>query len=211
MATSKIEQIIEEIEQYITEDCKQYPLSKSKIIVDRDRMEELVRQLQMKMPDEIKRYRKILENRNAILDDAQSKADAMLENANANVQKLVSDHEIVQMATADAEAIIADAQHRAQQIVKAAQREADELKQGSLAYVGESLENLQMLIGNAMSSVDSKMKGLMDSMQNYYTIIEDNKNEIAALGSEGNQPVEDDMPLEPTLDEELQFADLSYE
>lgn len=211
MATSKIEQIIEEIEQYITEDCKPYPLSKSKIIVDRNRMDELVRQLHMKMPDEIKRYRKILENRNAILDDAQNKADAMLENANANVQKLVSDHEIVQMATADAEAIVAEAQHRAQQIVRAAQKEAQELKEGSLAYVGESLENLQILLGNAMTSVDSKMKGIMDTMQNYYTIIEENKNEIEALGKENMQSEEEEMPLEPTLDEELQFADLSYE
>lgn len=208
--TSKIEQVIEEIEQYIIEECKPYPLSKSKIIVDRDRMEALISELQMKMPDEIKRYQKVLKNRNAILEDAEVKANAMLEDANANVQKLISDHEIVQMATADANAIIADAQQRAQQIVRAAQQEAEELKGSSLAYVEESLDNLQLLIGNTMSTVDSKMKGIMDSLQNYYAIIEENKNEIAAM-SQSAFMVEEEILPEPLLDDELQFADLSYE
>lgn len=203
---SKIEQIIEEMDQYIVEECKPYPLSKSKIIVDRDRMEFLISELQLKMPGEIKRFQKFLENRNAILEDAQNKADAMLEDANANVQKLISDHEIVQMATAQANAIIADAQQRAEQIVKAAQQEAEELKAGSLSYVGESLDNLQILIGNTINTVDSKMKGFMDSLQNYYTIIEENKTEIAALNKSTEEPI-----YEPVMDEELHYADLSYE
>lgn len=209
--TSKIEQIIEELEQYIVEECKPYPLSKSKIIVDRDHIESLISELQMKMPGEIKRFQKVLENRNAILEDAQNKADEMLKNANDNVQKLVSDHEIVQQAMNDADAIIAEAQQRADHILKAAQLEADELKGGTLAYVEESLDNLQLLIGNTMSTVDSKVKVFMESLQNYYTIVEENKNEIAAMDiheEEAEEPLPDQIVGD---DMGLQFADLSYE
>lgn len=208
--TSKIEQVIEEIEQYIIEECKPYPLSKTKIIVDREKMEALISELQMKMPDEIKRYQKVLKNRNAILEDAQSKADAMLEDANQNVKKLISDHEIVQMATEDANAIVEDAQKRARQILEVAENEAAELKSGSLAYVGESLDNLQLLIGNTMNTVDSKMRGVMESLHNYYTIIEENKMEIAAISAGEEQP-EEEVFREPVLEDEMQFADLSYE
>ena len=54
--SSRIEQIIEEIEEYI-DSCKFQPLSTTKIIVNKDQMDELLRELRMKTPDEIKRTR----------------------------------------------------------------------------------------------------------------------------------------------------------
>ena len=48
--SSRIEQIIEEIEEYI-DSCKFQPLSTSKIIVNKDQMDELLRELRMKTPD----------------------------------------------------------------------------------------------------------------------------------------------------------------
>ena len=53
---SRIEQIIDEIEQFV-ESCKYYPLSQTKIVVNKEEIEELLRELRMKTPDEIKRYR----------------------------------------------------------------------------------------------------------------------------------------------------------
>ena len=55
--TSRIEQIISEIEEYI-DGCKFQPLSNSKIIVNKEELEELLTELRMKTPDEIKRYQK---------------------------------------------------------------------------------------------------------------------------------------------------------
>ena len=60
--SSRIEQIIEEIEEYI-DSCKFQPLSTTKIIVNKDQMDELLRELRMKTPDEIKRYQKIIANK----------------------------------------------------------------------------------------------------------------------------------------------------
>lgn len=192
--TSNIEQIIEDLEHYITEECKPYPLSKSKIVVDGDHIGTLLSELRMKMPGEIKKFQKILQNKDAILEDAQNKADAILEDANASFRKRINDHEIVQAATADANAIIAQAQQRADQIIRAAKQEAEGLKESSLAYVDESLNNLQLLIGNAMTTIDGKMKGVLESMQKYYAIIAENKNEIAAMNQE-------EEPLSQQLDD----------
>ena len=52
--TSRIEQIISEIEEYI-DGCKFQPLSNSKIIVNKEELEELLTELRLKTPDEIKR------------------------------------------------------------------------------------------------------------------------------------------------------------
>ena len=91
----RIEQIIEEIEEYI-DSCKFQPLSTTKIIVNKDQIDELLRELRMKTPDEIKRYQKIIANKDAILADAQQKAESMIEEAHAQTSELVSEHEIMQ-------------------------------------------------------------------------------------------------------------------
>ena len=107
--SSRIEQIIEEIEEYIDRDCKFQPLSTTKIIVNKEHLDELLRELRMKTPDEIKRYQKIIANRDAILADAKAKADAMIEEAQVQTTELVSEHEIMQQADdllANAESII---------------------------------------------------------------------------------------------------------
>ena len=91
--SSRIEQIIDEIDEFI-ESCKFQPLSATKIIVNKEEIEELLRELRLKTPDEIKRYQKIISNKDAILEDAQSKADGIIADAQAKAQELVTQHEI---------------------------------------------------------------------------------------------------------------------
>ena len=66
-------------------------------------MEEYLRELRLKTPDEIKRYQKIISNKDAILEDAQAKADALIADAQTKAQELVTQHEIMQKAYAQAE------------------------------------------------------------------------------------------------------------
>ena len=103
--SSRIEQIIEEIEEYI-DSCKFQPLSTTKIIVNKDQMDELLREFRLKTPDEIKRYQKIIANKDAILADARAKAESMLEEAQIHTNELVSEHEIMQQAYAQANDIV---------------------------------------------------------------------------------------------------------
>ena len=88
---SRIEQIIEEIEEYI-DGCKPQTFSSSKIIVNREEMEELLNELRIKTPEEIKRYQKIISNKEAILADAQQKAEAIIAQANGRAGQRASDH-----------------------------------------------------------------------------------------------------------------------
>ena len=67
--SSRIEQLIDEIEDYI-ESCKPKFMASTEINVNKDEIDELLRELRMKTPDEIKRYQKIISNKEAILNDA---------------------------------------------------------------------------------------------------------------------------------------------
>ena len=57
--SSRIEQIIQEIEEYV-DSCKFQPLSTTKIVVNKEEIEEYLRELRLKTPDEIKRYQRML-------------------------------------------------------------------------------------------------------------------------------------------------------
>ena len=58
---SRIEQLITEIEEYI-DSCKFQPLSTTKIIVNKEELDELLGELRLRIPDEIKQYQKIISN-----------------------------------------------------------------------------------------------------------------------------------------------------
>ena len=103
--SSRIEQLIDEIEEYI-DSCKYQPLSNSKIIVNKEELEELLRELRMKTPDEIKRYQKIINNKEAILNDAREKAEALINEATVHTSELINEHEIMQQAYAHADQVV---------------------------------------------------------------------------------------------------------
>ena len=110
--SSRIEQIIEEIEEYV-DSCKFQPLSSTKIVVNKEELEELLRELRMKTPDEIKRYQKIISNKDAILADAQSKADAIIADAKTQAQQMVTESEVMQQAYAQSNELLENTnQHR---------------------------------------------------------------------------------------------------
>ena len=62
---SRIEQVISDIEAYL-DDCKFQPFSNTKIIVDKDQLEDMLAELRLKTPEEIKKYQKIINNKEAI-------------------------------------------------------------------------------------------------------------------------------------------------
>ena len=114
--SSRIEQIIEEIEEYV-DSCKFQPLSSTKIVVNKEELEELLRELRMKTPDEIKRYQKIISNKDAILADAQTKADALIADATEKQQQMVEENEIMREARQQSQQLLDQSRQQAQQIL----------------------------------------------------------------------------------------------
>ena len=143
--SSRIEQIIEEIEEYI-DGCKFQPLSNTKIIVNKDQMDELLRELRMKTPDEIKRYQKIISNKEAILNDAKAKAEALINEATVHTNELINEHEIMQQAYAQANEVVTMASKQAQEILDNATIEANELKSQAMQYMDDMLAHLENII-----------------------------------------------------------------
>jgi predicted esterase YcpF (UPF0227 family) len=176
--TSRIEQIIEEIEEYI-DGCNYSPLSKKNIVVNKEEIEELLRELRMKTPDEIKRYQKILANKDAILADAQAKAEAIVNQANLQLNEMISEQEIMKQAYAQANAVVEAATAQAQEILNSAAADANEIRMGAMQYTDSMLANMQSIIQNTMESYNSRYASLINSLNGYYEMIAENRQELA--------------------------------
>ena len=182
--SSRIEQIIEEIEEYI-DSCKFQPLSTTKIIVNKDQIDELLRELRMKTPDEIKRYQKIIANKDAILADAQQKAESMIEEAHAQTSELVSEHEIMQQAYAQANEVVTMASKQAQEILDNATIEANNVKSAAMQYMDDMLAHLENIISSSTQQASANYDALIGNLNQYRDIIQSNRSEL--------HPVDEDL------------------
>ena len=170
---SRIEQIIEEIEEYI-DGCKPQTFSSSKIIVNREEMEELLNELRIKTPEEIKRYQKIISNKEAILADAQAKADAIIAQAQVKTDELVSEHQIMQQAYAQANEVVMIATKQAQEILDNATNDANNIRMGAMQYTDDILWNLENTISHAYVS----------SLQGFLDVVTANRAELNPTAEE---------------------------
>lgn len=175
---SRIEQLIGEIEEYI-DGCKFQPLSTTKILVNKEELEELLVELRLRIPDEIKKYQKIISNQDAILNEARAQADAMLADATAQTNELVNEHEIMQKAFANANKVVEDAQQQAQAIIDSAVADANSIRQGSINYTDDMLKSLQTIITHSMENAQGRFDSFMSSMQSSYDIVTSNRNELS--------------------------------
>lgn len=175
--SSRIEQLIDEIEEYI-DGCKYQPFSNSKIIVDKEEIDELLRELRMKTPDEIKRYQKIISNKEAILNDARAKAEALINEATIHTSELVNEHEIMQQAYAQANEVVTMATHQAQEILDNATMEANNMRTAAMQYTDGILANVENLLTQTMKTTQDHYESFMNAMTNYSDVVNANRVEL---------------------------------
>ena len=171
--SSRIEQLIDELEEYI-ESCKPKFMSNSEIIVNKEEIDDLLRELRMKTPDEIKRYQKIISNKEAILNDARAKAQALIDDATAHTNKLISEHEIMQQAYAQANGIVATAAKQAQEILDKATMEANDLRMQASQYTEDRLIELESIVLSAIQSSTANYDKLLGSLGQYRDVVQSN-------------------------------------
>ncbi len=175
--SSKIEQLIDEIEDYI-DGCKYVALSKTNISVNKEEIDELLRELRMKTPDEIKRYQKIISNKEAILNDARSKAEAIINEATVHTNELINEHEIMQQAYAQANEVVTLAAHQAQEILDAATTEANNMKASAMQYLDDMLANLENIMTTTLNSAAAHYENFYSTINGYNEIVKSNRAEL---------------------------------
>lgn len=184
---SKIEQTIEELEQYI-DSCKAQPFSPNKIVVNKDQIDELLTELRLRTPEEIKRYQKMISNKEAILADAQSKADQIIAQAEVTHSELVSEHQIMQQAYAQANEVIVAASKQAQDILDKATMDANNIRLGAISYTDQLLGNLENILSNSIDSSKARYEHLITNLSSILQVVVANRGELMPVDDTEEQP-----------------------
>ena len=197
--SSRIEQLIDEIEEYI-DGCKYQPLSNSKIIVNKEEIDELLRELRMKTPDEIKRDQKIISNKEAILSDARAKAEALINDATMHTNELINEHEIMQQAYSQANDVVKMATQQAQEILDNATIEANNMRMAAMQYTDDILANVENLISQAMRTTTDHYESFFGALNHYSDVVNANRIELNPPEADEYSGIAEDTPKEVSTD-----------
>ncbi len=122
--------LIDTLEDMI-ENGSSIPFS-GKVLLDKDEITELIKEIRIQLPDEVKQAQWIKEERNKILVEAQQEADRLIQNAKGRAEELVEKDEIVRLAKEKAEGIIS-----------ISEESAKDIKVASIQYADDILEKLE--------------------------------------------------------------------
>ena len=139
----------------------------------------------MKTPDEIKRYQKIISNKEAILNDARTKAESLIQEATIQTNQLISEHEIMQQAYAQANEVVSMATRQAQEILDNATMEANSVRMSAMQYMDDMLANLENITAEAVRTTTANYDSLVGNLNHYHDIIQGNRAEL--------HPAEDEL------------------
>ena len=108
--------LLETLEE-ILETTRNLPFS-SKGIVDKEEMLDLIKEIRLKLPDELKQAKWVKEERQRILVEAQKEADGIVKEAENRIIAMIDEHEITRKAYDQKTEIIETANEMSREISK---------------------------------------------------------------------------------------------
>lgn len=177
MGKKGVEDMIDQIKLYI-ENCKVQPLSQTKITVQKPELLAMLDELEMKLPGEIERCKKIMRNKELILADARTRSDAIITESVNEANRMIDQHEITRLANIRADEILEMARSQAQQIVDQASDEANEIRLGAMYYTKDKLSEMRDIFKRIHDMEKENYRTLIESLENDTYVIENNVSEM---------------------------------
>jgi cell division septum initiation protein DivIVA len=141
--------LVDRLEELLNQ-SRPFPFTHN-VMVDEDRMLDLIDQMRVAIPDEVKKAQQLMAQRDRILAQAQEEANRTLSIAREKSEQLVERDSIVQAAQA-----------RAEQIVLQARADIENTRHDADDYVVETLTKLEMELERYLTQVRNGIHSLQD-------------------------------------------------
>lgn len=139
--------LLENLEE-ILETGTKVPFS-AKVMVDREELQEILEDIRLKLPDELKQAKWVKEERQRIIMDAQKEAEGILKEAEAKIISMVDEHVITRQAIAQKE-----------EIVESANKVSKEISTGTREYADAVLEKVEDVLKETLEVIHNNRKEL---------------------------------------------------
>ena len=145
-------QLIDRLEELFNE-SKSIPLTRN-VMVDEDRMLDIIDQMRIAIPEEVKKAQQLLGQRDRVLAQAQEEANRTLDLARQKSDQLASKEIVTQ-----------EAQRRAEQILTQARTDAENVRSDADDYVMRSLTQLQAELERISNQVVNGLRVVQDEQE----------------------------------------------
>jgi hypothetical protein len=146
--------LVNHLENLITS-SQRMPMT-NRVLVREQEVLQLIDQIRAAVPEEIKQARRLNQERDRVLAQAQAEASRIRAAAREEAERLINDEEMVQLATERAEEIEREAEERARQLRDGADIYAAETLRG----LEEQLNSLQMQLDQTILSIHKGLETL---------------------------------------------------
>ncbi|MCW5876136.1 MAG: hypothetical protein KIS85_04555 [Anaerolineales bacterium] len=165
-------QLIDRLEELFNQ-SRPIPLTNN-VVVDEDKMLDLIDQMRVAIPDEVKKAQKLIAERDRTLAQATEEARRTLDLAKEKSQGLV-----------ERDSIVASAESRAREVLHQAELDAEATRQEADDYVVQVLTNLEMELERVLNQVRNGIRAVIQQQ-------EEKRGQTAALPEDGATPERQD-------------------
>lgn len=120
------------------------PLSGGRCVVDADKVRDLIDEIRLNLPTEIKQAKAIVNDRNEIILSSKKEAETIIRRAEERARALILNDEVVKQA-----------QSKANEILSNAQMKSKEMRQATSEFVDIVMKNTEDCLLNNLNEVKS--------------------------------------------------------
>jgi len=139
--------LLEALEEML-ETSRSIPFS-DKGIIDKEEMLEIIKEIRLKLPDELKQAKWVKEERQRILVEAQKEADDIVKEAENRIISMIDEHEITRKAY-----------EQKAEIIETANEMSREISKGTKDYADNILQNIETTLEQALQTIQNNRREL---------------------------------------------------
>jgi hypothetical protein len=132
--------LVDRLEELIN-NSRDIPFTRN-VIIDEDRVLDIIDQMRVAIPEEVKKSQQILAQKDRVVAQAKEEADRTVAIAKEKSDKLT-----------DRDSIVLDAKKKAKQIESEAEQRAEKTQAEADEYVAETLTNLEIALERVLNQV----------------------------------------------------------
>ncbi|MBO5353493.1 MAG: hypothetical protein J6J42_07695 [Lachnospiraceae bacterium] len=177
MSQNRIEQLIEELYEYI-EDCKPKGFSTTQVVVSKEEIYDILDEMKLRIPDEIRQCAKVIQNKNQILAAAEERAEKIIEDAKRQAEMLVQDDEIVRQAFLKAQEMVSRSSAQADQLYRESNEAAEQITMSALDYTNKMLAAVESVVAQTYEETKARTEAMLQTLEGNLRIIQENRREL---------------------------------
>ena len=139
--------LLETLEEVI-ENSKTIPFS-GKCMVDKEEVLDIIKEIRLKLPDELKQAKWVKEERGRILVEAKKEADGIVKEAENRIISMIDEHEITRKAY-----------EQKAEIIETANEMSREISKGTKDYADSVLEGIEIALEDALKVIQNNRREL---------------------------------------------------